>query len=234
LSIVAVIGPQGAGKTTFAKALAKALGTRVADTSTSLSLIVDERRKILREPPIDWRDPEVKEHYRQELVSMADAIKLVEPLTLIRAAMRKGRVVSGIRATSELDAAIAERLIVMVFYISRPGVEPSAKDNFDIMPDRFHEISNEGSLEDLEVVAKSCAKKAREHGFYNEDSKVSIVWSREDADNVCSNLHGRELTDEEWEAVEMHWSWRKGLSEILIERGHEIITDVVHEVVKDE
>lgn len=56
-------------------------------------------------------------------------------------------------------------------------------------------------------------------------------FTREDAENSWQEYHKQTepFTDEAWDAVLLSWYWRKGLHEMLTERGW----DFVHEAVAD-
>ncbi len=58
---------------------------------------------------------------------------------------------------------------------------------------------------------------------------VGTMFTREDADAAMGTED--ELTDEMWHDLQMTWEWRKGLQEIITERGFEIISDAVSDVL---
>ena len=58
---------------------------------------------------------------------------------------------------------------------------------------------------------------------------VGTMFTREDAGAHLGPEE--ELTDEMWHDLQMTWEWRKGLQEIITERGFEIISTAVDQVV---
>lgn len=59
-------------------------------------------------------------------------------------------------------------------------------------------------------------------------------FTREDAENSYNEYHGKEgaMTDETWEKVLLSWYWRKGLEEIMTERGWDLVHDAVAEAME--
>jgi len=61
---------------------------------------------------------------------------------------------------------------------------------------------------------------------------AGTMFGREDADAILEGEHSMDaMTDEQWLAVQSTWEWRKGLTEIITERGFEIISTAVDQVV---
>lgn len=58
-------------------------------------------------------------------------------------------------------------------------------------------------------------------------------FTREDAEERWDTDDDGEFTDEVWDAIRLTWYWRKGLDEILCERGWEIVSEAVWEVAHD-
>lgn len=61
-------------------------------------------------------------------------------------------------------------------------------------------------------------------------------FTREDAESSWLERHGQTmpLTDEQWQKVCESWYWRKGLNELMTERGWELVHDAVQEVIDGE
>ncbi len=60
---------------------------------------------------------------------------------------------------------------------------------------------------------------------------AGTMFNREDVDAVLQGEHEMDVTDDIWNAVLNTWEWRKGLTEIITERGFEIISDAVSDVL---
>lgn len=58
-------------------------------------------------------------------------------------------------------------------------------------------------------------------------------FTREDAEDSWKEYHGQTepFTDEIWDTVCLTWYWRKGLSEIMTERGWDVVHDAVLEAI---
>lgn len=82
--------------------------------------------------------------------------------------------------------------------------------------------------------------------YFTEDEAVRLYFefssrfgwkgtffAREDAQSSWNEYHDKEgdLPDDIWEAVQNSWCWRKGLSEILTERGWELVHEAVSEAL---
>lgn len=61
-------------------------------------------------------------------------------------------------------------------------------------------------------------------------------FTREDAQNSFNEYHGKEgeMTDELWDRVLLSWYWRKGLDEIMTERGWDLVHEAVAEALSEE
>ena len=58
------------------------------------------------------------------------------------------------------------------------------------------------------------------------------MFTRGDADAIFDAEHAMDaMTDGQWSALQMTWEWRKGLQELITERGFEIISDAVSDVL---
>ena len=60
---------------------------------------------------------------------------------------------------------------------------------------------------------------------------AGTMFNREDVDCLLQGEHEMDITDDIWDAVAWTWEWRKGLTEIITERGFEIISDAVSDVL---
>ena len=61
---------------------------------------------------------------------------------------------------------------------------------------------------------------------------AGTMFCRGDADALMDGEHAMDaMTDEQWWDLQMTWEWRKGLQEIITERGFEIISIAVDQVV---
>lgn len=58
-------------------------------------------------------------------------------------------------------------------------------------------------------------------------------FTREDAENSWQEYHEQSepFTDETWNAICLSWYWRKGLGDILTERGWDLVHEAVGEAV---
>lgn len=58
-------------------------------------------------------------------------------------------------------------------------------------------------------------------------------FTREDAQDSYNEYHGQEgeMSDETWDKVSLSWYWRKGLEEIMTERGWDLVHDAVAEAI---
>lgn len=46
-------------------------------------------------------------------------------------------------------------------------------------------------------------------------------------------LDGEPLPDEMWETIATTWAWRKGLIDVLTDRGWDLVYDAVHDAIGD-
>jgi hypothetical protein len=60
-------------------------------------------------------------------------------------------------------------------------------------------------------------------------------FTREDAENSWQEYHDQSepFTDETWNAVLLSWYWRKGLHEVLTERGWDLVHEAVGEALAE-
>ena len=65
--------------------------------------------------------------------------------------------------------------------------------------------------------------------FTREDAET--VWQNSFPDPETGLIRTDGMPDDVWEAIRNCWYWRKGLSDILTERGWEIVNEAVDEVV---
>ena len=175
----AVIGPAQSGKTTFAEALAKVLGTTCRNTSDWLveveaaryaSLHGDQPKTIClgcgrdKDEGCDcpcgtgmrkgW-DHTLDRPARPWLIALGDAVCDQQPDFLIEQALKGGGVITGIRRELEFEALPPD---VVTVYVHRPGFAKE-QDNFGIEATwAKHCIVNEGSVEDLIRLAKDLGR----------------------------------------------------------------------------
>lgn len=103
-----IIGPQGAGKSTFGAALAEALGTDAVDTSAWIKRIL--RRTLGREPT------------RPECVALGDAVCADDPAFLVDRCFETGaRVACGARRREEVAQARERWPDLVVVFLRRPA-----------------------------------------------------------------------------------------------------------------
>jgi hypothetical protein len=57
-------------------------------------------------------------------------------------------------------------------------------------------------------------------------------FTREDAESTWDIEANGPFTDEVWEAIRLTWYWRKGLTEILTERGFDLVSEAITEVAE--
>lgn len=70
----------------------------------------------------------------------------------------------------------------------------------------------------------------------NQFGWKGTFFTREDAENSWKEYHGQTepFTDEAWNAVCDSWYWRKGLDEIMTERGWDLVHEAVAEALSEE
>lgn len=73
------------------------------------------------------------------------------------------------------------------------------------------------------------------HALRDHFGWAGTFFTREDCAQQAIDAEGdyaeRPLTDAEWEAVQRTWEWRKGIEEVLCERGWDIVADAVSEAL---
>lgn len=59
------------------------------------------------------------------------------------------------------------------------------------------------------------------------------VFSRADAESSWVEYHEKEgdMPDEVWEKVKLTWYWRRGMGDVLVERGWSLVHDAVGEAI---
>lgn len=95
----------------------------------------------------------------------------------------------------------------------------SISNHFDALPE----------MTDDEAIALIIAIK-RTHNF------VGTVFTPRDVRDHLREYHfaeedGREPTDAEMDAVFATWEWRKGMADILCERGWEVLNDAIFDAL---
>lgn len=63
---------------------------------------------------------------------------------------------------------------------------------------------------------------------------AGTVFTRADADQSWSEYHEQpgELSDDQWEQVCNTWEWRKGVTEMMTERGWDMVHDAVGDLLR--
>lgn len=191
-SAVVVIGHKGHGKTEFGLRLALQLNTLAWDTSRILTDIENWRRTYVGLPPLFQATPEdvvwaegqvkerglsfndakilaerrIKDRDRKYLIALGDAMGAADPTVMVRACMRKGRVVAGCRRIEELHTAIKDGLVYTTVWIERPDFNEGGIDNLELTKGhaQFY-VENDGTLDDLDSKAGEIADQIREMGW---------------------------------------------------------------------
>lgn len=85
---------------------------------------------------------------------------------------------------------------------------------------------------DLEVITEDEAIRLYHH-LSNRFGWNGTFFTRQDAQDSYNDYHNKdgEMSDETWENVRMSWYWRKGLDEILTERGWDLVHTAVAEAL---
>jgi len=153
--LIMVIGPAGAGKSTFARMLADHLdGAVVAETSRPL---LERAAAILDIPMAEMR--RVKHLHRNLMITIGDQLCTENPAALVQYAMAmhpwpRWIIIDGLRRPAEFDATQA--MFHRIIFIDR---FPHNRDNFEITADRADTIIiNNGGLGELEGHAVREAK----------------------------------------------------------------------------
>ena len=130
-----VIGPARAGKTTFAKILARFADTKATDTSEAIIAVETARLSHPFGGHDNWKmdvnmwDPVRQRPPRYNLIRMGDALKVLSLTLLADYCFDRGNVCSGIRKLSELEAVRAKYPEAVTIYIDGPE---TVSDSFDI------------------------------------------------------------------------------------------------------
>lgn len=157
-----IVGPQGAGKSTFGGFLAEALGTKATDTSAWLVDVENARQKALWEryqitpwmgkAPTDEQiaadiakgdlverldlvygwDDLRNRPCRELLVALGDAVNSVGPTFLVDRCFEQGNIAIGVRRKNELAAIKEKYPEVIVLYI-----DPSLREGTERSKDNF-------------------------------------------------------------------------------------------------
>lgn len=176
-----IIGPQGAGKSTFGAFLAEALGTQATDTSAWLVEVEKARQEALVSryllgssmPSVKPGEEDVAlrpawDHSRNRpsrelLVALGDAVNSQGPTFLVDRCFEKGNIAMGVRRKSELEAVKLRYPGVIVVYIDREVGEERAKDNLELTStDTEHVIVRTVTLEGAKKAAKALANIAQD------------------------------------------------------------------------
>lgn len=79
------------------------------------------------------------------------------------------------------------------------------------------------------------------HALANEFGWAGTFFTRADAETSWQCLtplspgeEAAEMPDEVWDAVCSTWEWRKGLTDVLTERGWSLVEEAVTEAIGDE
>lgn len=156
---VIVIGEKGHGKTEFGRRLAAALDTLSTDTSGILNEVENDRRTRVglsplfestdedqkwfeeyrkKYPGLSQREYDmqvarrVKERDRKYLIALGDAVGRADPTFLLRACLRRGRVVVGCRRVEELREAKKIGLVDAVVWVQRLDYNEGGIDNLEL------------------------------------------------------------------------------------------------------
>jgi hypothetical protein len=68
--------------------------------------------------------------------------------------------------------------------------------------------------------------------FTRDDAQQE--WQSQQYDFTTGETPDTTMPDEVWDRVQQSWYWRKGLSEILTERGWELVAEAVAEALKED
>lgn len=173
-----IIGKQGAGKSTFGRAFAKAWGTEFHETSEWLvecetrrtaalkkrynlvSHLVNQDTGIGIENP--W-DTKRNRPCRELLVALGDAVNLLNPTFLPDRCFEKGDICAGTRRRSEFEALVKKYKdeLVVIYIYGREGPDTNI-DNFELELDfvkslcpRVYTVdSSKSTLETVEAFAE--------------------------------------------------------------------------------
>ena len=156
---VVIIGTKGHGKTEFGRRLAAALDTLSTDTSGILTEVENDRRTRVGLSPLfestaddeGWLqgyrqqypglsqheyikavERRIKERDRKYLIALGDAVGRADPTFLVRACLRRGRVVVGCRRIEELREAKKTGLVEAVVWVQRLNYREGGIDNLEL------------------------------------------------------------------------------------------------------
>lgn len=171
-----IVGPQGAGKSTFGGFLAEALGTKATDTSAWLVEVENARRTALwdrygltsdltgpNSTYIRAWDEKRGRPCRELLVALGDAVNSVGNTFLVDRCFEKGDIAMGVRRKNELAEIRTKYPYAVVIYIDRDAGTEQAKDNLELGPQDADVIVRARSLEGSKAVAERIAFIAHEH-----------------------------------------------------------------------
>lgn len=174
---VVIIGEKGHGKTEFGRRLAAALDTLSTDTSGILNEVENDRRTRVGLGPLfkatdedqQWFEQQmakhqrasqneiqrvverrIKERDRKYLIALGDAVGRADPTFLLRACLRRGRVVVGCRLIGELREAKKDGLVEAVVWVQRLDYNEGGIDNLELnINDADIVVANDKTPDDL-------------------------------------------------------------------------------------